>query len=441
MGQIAHAVRGRALATALATLQLSVGFSPSWAGPLTVDPSNRRWLFKDGAPFFFCGPGDPEDFFHRGTLNANGTRNGDQSTIISRFAGTGANSIYAIAVRSHGGDGGSTENPFVNHDPNQGVNAAVLDQWDSWIGALDDAGVVTFFLFYDDGTLVWDTGNSVGTAEANFIRTVVDKLEHHDHLVWCVAEEYSEAFSVTRASAIAQKIAEYDGQDHPIAVHELPGPIFDFPNDPYVDSFAMQLGVGTTAPQAHNSVVQAWQDADGRYNVIMSELVDHYSDRTTSRKICWAAAMGGSTVMVHGMDVINTPTEALRDCGRLATFFESVPFQVMAPSDALRRAQTDYVLGNMAVGYVRDSSNLTGLMGLNVPAGAAGTYDLRWLDTASGTTTTQLHVNVPAGERTWPKPAGFGTEVALSLARSTQSTETGSRIEGSSWGRIKQTYR
>jgi hypothetical protein len=415
-------------------------FSTSWAGPITVDPANRRWLFKDGEAYFWCGPGDPENFFHRGTLNANGTRNGDQSQIISKLATTDANSLWMAAVRSHGGDGGPTENPFVNHDPNQGVNNAVLDQWNGWIDALDNAGIMTFFVFYDDGSLVWNTGSVVSTAEANFIRAVVDRLENHDHLVWCVAEEYEEALS-SRATALAQKIAEYDDRNHPIALHQRPGTTFHFPDDPYLDSFAFQTGPGVSPQTLHDRVVDAWNQADGRYNVIMAEVVDHYSDRTMSRKLCWAAAMGGGTVMVESMDVINTQIEALHDCGRLATFFQSLPFQVMVPSDALKRSQTEYVLGNLATGYVLYSSNLTGSMGMHVPQGAGGTYNLHWLDCASGLTTTQSNVNLIPGDRTWPKPPGFGMEVALSLARGGQSTAAPPSTPSSSWGRIKNDYR
>ena len=117
------------------------------ASPLTINPNNPRWMYHNGAPFFFCGPGDPEGFLHRGSLNSDGTRNGDQDSIIQKMAGTGANVVYITAVLSHGGDGGTTENPFVNHDPAQGLNSAVLDQWDGWIGDLNAANIVVFFLF------------------------------------------------------------------------------------------------------------------------------------------------------------------------------------------------------------------------------------------------------------------------------------------------------
>src|SRR3989344_1023036 len=92
-------------------------------GQIIVDPNNPSWLVYnkdsniDGKldPFFLLGPGDPEGFLYRGARNADGTRNGDQIDIINQLKGTGANSIYFIGIRSHGGDGAFDENPF--NDP------------------------------------------------------------------------------------------------------------------------------------------------------------------------------------------------------------------------------------------------------------------------------------------------------------------------------------
>ena len=68
-------------------------------------------------------------------------------SLITKLKGTGANSIYLMAVRSHGGDGNSTENPFVNNDPAKGINMAVLDQWETWFTEMDRNGIVIYFFF------------------------------------------------------------------------------------------------------------------------------------------------------------------------------------------------------------------------------------------------------------------------------------------------------
>ena len=83
-------------------------------GQIIVDPQTPRWFVynrdSDGDgkldPFYLGGAGGPEDFFYRGTRNADGTRSGgDQQTIINALGASGVNGIYVEAVRSHGGDG------------------------------------------------------------------------------------------------------------------------------------------------------------------------------------------------------------------------------------------------------------------------------------------------------------------------------------------------
>jgi hypothetical protein len=413
---------------------------PADAGPITPDPSDPRWLQQDGAPLFFCGPGDPENFLHRGTRLPDGTRAGDQDAIIQKLVGTGANSLWMTAVRSHGGDGGPTENPFVDNDPDLGVSDAVLDQWEGWISALDAAGIISFFVFYDDGTRVWDTGSAVGPAEASFFQTLVDRFEGYDHLIWCVCEEYSEAYNTTRVSGLAAEIAEHDGRDHPIAAHQHQGHVFHFPDDPNLDVHAMHCGPNNTEASLHEQVLDAWNWSDGRYNVIMAESVNHYGTRTEARRLSWAAAMGGLTVLVHSMDVANTSLDALEDCGRLVSFFESTPFHRLEPRDDLARAGTDYVLGEASVGWIVYASDLSGDLGLSVPAGAGGPHDFRWLDCATGATVEEIGVPLASGDAAWPKPAGLGVDVVVYLEPS-PATGVNPTVRPESWAGVKSRYR
>jgi len=154
-------------------------------GQIIVDPSNPAWLkYYGGGPFFMAGPGNPEDFLYRGALNPDGTRNGDQSILINKLQSTGANCIYFQAIRSHGGDGDKTHNPFIDNNPSKGINAKILDQWETWFTEMDNNRIVIFFFFYDDSARIWkkriwDLQDSVGDAERNFIVTLVDRFEHH----------------------------------------------------------------------------------------------------------------------------------------------------------------------------------------------------------------------------------------------------------------------
>ncbi|UCG57100.1 MAG: serine hydrolase [Phycisphaerales bacterium] len=399
----------------LTLLRESVVEPEAQAGQIIVDPEHPQWLKREGmGPFFMCGPGDPEGFLYRGRSNPDGTRDGDQEALIDKLKGTGANCIYLMAVRSHGGDGDSTHNPFIDNDPAQGVNLKVLAQWEKWFAEMDRNGIVIYFFFYDDSTRVWDTGDAVGEEERSFVRTVVDTFEHHRNLIWCVAEEYGERLSAERVRKIAGEIRKADDYEHVVAVHKNHGLDFsEFADGPNIDQFAVQYNVAT-AEALHEGMVEAWKRAKGRYNLNMSEAAD-FGSGAQARKKCWACAMAGAYVMILRMDIATTPKSDLEDCGRLVHFFESTNFNEMSPHDELAFAGTQYVLALPGDSYIAYASGLRGKIGLKQME--AGKYEFRWFDCSIGEEVIQKEVDVAEGGRSWDKPEGMGDELAVYVRR------------------------
>ncbi len=236
-------------------------------GEIVVDPNNPSWLmYNNGAQFFMCGPGDPEGFLYRGTLNPDGTRNGDQLALINTLASTGANSIYLMSVRSNGGDGGPTQNPWINDNPSNGLNNAILDQWETWFTEMDNNGIVIFFFFYDDSADPFG-GINMGVGEQQFVKDIVNRFRHHKNLIWVIAEDSQEALSISRISQIAAEIKAND-PIHPVANHQLSGLTFNHVDDPNLDQFAIQYNPIPLSPQKlHDGMVTAWNNAAGRYNL------------------------------------------------------------------------------------------------------------------------------------------------------------------------------
>ena len=384
-------------------------------GRIIVDKEHPQWLKrKDGRPFFMCGPGDPEGFLYRGRLNPDGTRDGDQMALIEKLKGTGANCIYMMVVRSHGGDGDKTHNPFIDNDPNKGLNPAVLAQWEEWFTEMDKNSIVIYLFFYDDSARLWDTGDLAGESEKRFIHAIVDKFEHHKNLMWCVAEEYAEAFSPQRVKNIAAEIRAAGDFDHVIAVHKHSGLDFsEFADDPGIDQFAVQYNV-PTAEVLHEGMVEAWKLAQGRYNLNMSEAADFGTGGEARRKI-WACAMGGAYVMVLQMDIAGTAKADLEDCGRLVRFFESTNFNEMSPHDRLKYAGTQYVLALPGDSYIAYASGSAGEIGLKDMT--AGVYEFRWLDCITGKEVKQPRVNVAAGDQSWKRPNSISDELAVYIKR------------------------
>jgi len=392
-------------------------------GQVIVDESNPAWLkYSGGGPFFMVGPGDPEGFLYLGSRNSDGTRSGDQMTLINKLKGTGANCIYLMAVRSHGGDGDSTHNPFVGSDASNALDEDILNQWETWFTEMDNNGIVIYFFFYDDNikvssSLGWplDGSGNLHPQEQYFVETIVNRFEHHKHLIWAVMEEVQEMGSDYRqhAKKIAETIRQTDDHDHAIGVHKLNGLSFsDFEDDPNIDQFAIQYNVSTTS-SLHNGMVTAWNNAGGRYNLNMSEWES--STGSTARRQSWAIAMGGAYVMLCGWTIANSSVGDLEDCGRVVSFMESTDINEMAPHDELAYGGTLYVLANPGDSYIAYASSLSGDMGLR--GMTAGSYDFKWYDVTDGTTVIEEDVVVGAGDRTWTKPGSIGNELALYVKR------------------------
>jgi hypothetical protein len=392
----------------------AVAFLP---GQVIVDPDNPSWLkYSEGGPFFMSGPGDPEGFLYRGSRNFDGTRSGDQLELLEKLKGTGANCIYLMAVRSHGGDGDCTQNPFVDSDASKGLDADILNQWESWFSEMDRNGIVIFFIFYDDSAKIWDTGNLVGSAEKNFIHDIVNRFEHHRLLIWCVAEEYEESYSAERVKKIAEEIRAADNHDHVIAVHKLSGLSFsEFADEKSIDQFAIQFNVDS-AKKLHNAMVYAWKRAKGRYNLNMAEVAyGGMGSGEVARKKSWAIAMGGAYVMINGMDIENTSIQDLKDHGRMVDFFESTNFNEMEPHDELRYGGTEYVMALPGKSYIAYASSLTGDIGLKNMV--AGKYSFKWYDLTNGKVVNLKSVDVISGNQSWTKPASVGNELAVYINR------------------------
>lgn len=390
--------------------QVNLLYANPLPGQIIVDPDNPAWFkYYEGGSFFLASPGDPEDFLYRGVLNSDGTRSGDQLTLINKLSSTGSNGIYFQIVRSHGGDGNSTHNPFIGNDPSLGINSEVLDQWETWFDAMDANGIVIYLFFYDDSARIWNTGSAVGSEERTFFEAIVNRFEHHKHLIWVVAEEYQESFNSTRVSNLASVIRNADDHDHPIAVHKLNGLSFsEFADDPNIDQFAIQYNEASSIT-LHDGMVSAWNNAKGDYNLNMSEAAS-WGTGSAAREKAWAVALGGAYVMGLGMDIANTSISDLEDLGRLRQFMESTTFSEMSPRDDLASGATEYVLAAPGSSYIAYGRNVVSLLEITM---VAGEYDFTWFDPVTGSKVEQKGVSAINGMNSFAKPSGIGEEVAL----------------------------
>ncbi|MFC1479514.1 Ig-like domain-containing protein [Planctomycetota bacterium] len=388
------------------------------SGQIIRDPDNPQWLKRhNGSHVFICGPGDPEGFLYRGTRNGDGTRSGDQVDLINKLITNGGNSIYMQIVRSHGGDGSSDHNPFVGSNPSNGIDQDILNQWETWFTLMDDNNILIYLFFYDDGARPWNTGDSVGSTEKTFIETIVNTFEHHKNLIWIVGEESEEAYSHTRVRNIAQTIADADDHNHIIGNHHLSGTTFKaWAAGSALTHYSMQYNAAS-ASATHSGSITARNNGENAgagdgYMVIYSENTSRKgNNETDTRNMIWEISMGGVMPMRLGMDIANTPVNALKQCRYLQEFFESTDFYTMKNYDSLKSGGTTYLLANPGVSYIAYALSLSG--GIGIQSMASGEYKLVWLDCVDGEKVTQTNINVPAGTNTFSKPATIGVQCAV----------------------------
>ena len=401
--------RGPVAGVVFATLLAGSAGGAHLPGQIVVDPDNPQWLKRHGGDHVFvCGPGDPEGFLYRS----------DQDALIDKLIANGGNCIYMQIVRSHGGDGASSENPFVGHDPRRGVDGRVLDRWEKWFARMDDAGILIYLFFYDDGARPFGRGEDVTDAEEAFIEAVVNRFEHHRDLIWLVAEESEEAYTHTRVRNVAAKIRHYDDDDHIIGNHHLSGTTFKaWAKGTALSHYSMQCTGKTGDVHARGIEARKKAESSGNgYFVIYSESTSSRgNDGNDIRRHMWNIAMAGVQPMRLGMDIAGTGTDTLKQCRYLQAFFEGTDFYTMSNHDELRHAGTTYVLADPGHSYIAYAENLSGEVGIRRMT--SGTYTLTWLDCVSGTTVTQRNVTVAGGDRSFPRPRGVGEQCAVWIKR------------------------
>jgi hypothetical protein len=413
-------------------------------GQIIVAGSNPGYLkYNGGGQVFLCGPDNPEAFFFLGTLNDDGTRaDGGQDEIIRRMREAGVNAFHCQMFRMRRcnikDEGDDQHCPFVNFDPSQPLNKAVLDQWDGWISRLEEGGIVLDLEFYNDATDVelmgWtlDEDGDLHPDERRFFAGIVDRFKHHKNIMWCIEESLNK-LPRTRTPhfmQLSQLIAQTDEHHHPI-VHSFVTPEThehdfhpdgimsdEYRDDPHIN-IVTWLHVpphGDDYEAQHQAYLDyARRDRD-RFIVMKNETEYHRINRTTARRQTWACALTGMHAMEAQHDASRPNRQDwLKDDGKVVTFMEQTDFYRMQPRDDLAAGSTRWVLAGPDDSYIAYTYDYSGPMGVDKVS--PGRYDLIWFDTVSGEQVTQSRVSVAAGETTWEKPESIGAEVALYVRR------------------------
>jgi hypothetical protein len=389
-------------------------------GQIVSDPENPFWLVRydpagNHRPLFLCGPGDPE-----GLLFSDSAEPAEQ--VLRQMKAHGGNTIYVIAVRSHGGDGDETQNPFIDHDPMKGVDRAVLDRWDKILRPFDEAEIAIHFFLYDDSAVPFGKYlEEIPPQEQAFVTAIVERFRDYRNIIWNISEEYRECMTPAHAARLGRLIAAVDLRGHVVGISQNPGRTFEHAGDPHLKLWHVQSDC-TSASNAHEIAVQIATEAWGKYHATYSEVYQYgyelmrANDRTALRDLNWAIGMAGLYVMHGGIWLADWQPDPLpgilSDMRRVQVLMESIPdLTHHASADGLAAGSTMYVLAAGTTSFIAYTYDATAPMGLaDLPA---GTYTLRWFDCVRTEEVRSRYRHEQPGTALWRKPAGLGNEVAL----------------------------
>ncbi|MEM1304942.1 MAG: hypothetical protein AAGG46_08595, partial [Planctomycetota bacterium] len=398
--------------------------------------------YNGGGPAFLSGPDNPEDFFFRGDEQPDGTRvGGGQEAMIERIAKSGANAFHCQMTRmrvcNFKDEGDDTHTPFIDHDPAKGLNPAVLDQWDTWIGMMEERGIMLHFEFYNDATDVemigWklDAYGNLHPDEKNWIEGIVNRFKHRKNILWGIEESVNKlpGNRTTHFRKIGELIAATDEFNHPIVQS------FVVPDDPDGDFYegGVMSDVYRGDPnirvvtwlhivphkrdyEAQHREYLKYRELDGgRFVVMKNETFNHPRKGRPSRIYMWSCAMTGIHTLEAYHNAEKSDDATLRQGGIISEFMEKTDFYRMAPRDELAAGETKWVLADEGSSYIAYSYACNKKLGVQgVPAGA---YDLLWVDTETGDMIKQPGIEHLGGDAAWTKPEGIGLEVAVYARR------------------------
>jgi hypothetical protein len=411
-------------------------------GQVIVAGTNPGYLkYNGGGPVFLCGPDNPETFLFLGDLNPDGTRsNGQQQQVINRIIKSGANAFHFQMTRMRRcnikDEGDDTHCPFVNFDPAQPLNEAILDQWEGWISRLEKAGVTIHLEFYNDATDVemmgWklDEKGNLHPDEKRFFEGIVKRFKHHRNIIWGIEESLNKLPGkwTPHFMKLSELIAQTDNHHHPI-VHSFVTPDTsekDFHkdkvmSDEYIKDANIRLVTwlhvlphGNDYEAQHQAYLKYSRIDSDRFIVMKNETERFPRTEPQSRIYQWSCAMTGMHALEAGHDVLRRQNLLNAD-GLIAKFMEQTDFYRMTSRDDLAMGSTRWVLANSGDSYIAYTYDYSGPMGIKNMT--AGTYDLKWFDTVDGDMVTQADAAVSSGDVAWTRPDSVGNEIALYIKR------------------------
>ncbi len=406
-----------------------------------INRGGHYLTFSSGEPFFYAGPGIPENFLgysgfdnttigqvhdftaHEVDWNA-GDPNWQNSTgqdgkaligALNYITEHGGNTIYFILMNL-GGDAKDTF-PMISPSEKTRYDLSKLQQWEIFFDYGQQLGVYYTVLLAeteDANEFFWDNGlrGSVGPERKLYYRMMSAIMNHHHGIKWVIAEECSSPVAEREAYMSFLKEPSINPYDRPVTFHTgwgtNPNSYFDHVNYPDMDTTSTQTTFNDgqmfsyaqkihTDSAANGEPLVAFFDEPQKIENDETDFVNGYAHGRRNKM--WPFFMGGGSGFSwyiqkdgggHGFDQTIEDFSLMQSsfvfCQHIRKFFAGLPVSEMDASSSLASSGSGgptFTFYKENEVYALFNPNNGGAFNLDLSA-ASGTFRVRFFNPRTG---------------------------------------------------------
>ncbi len=360
-------------------------------GPIVENPSHpQTFMHQAGGPVYLIGKfldtAAPKPIQWSQVMLSENLTEADRQSMLTRHLGMKLNkmNLYLANRGDYGGIYPVT--PWLGTASANDKTRFDLARWhtyESWIKNLRGSGVLAQLWFLADDS---QFGTLSEADYERYVRYAMARTSGYVNTMYILILEWQEAWPQTMVNAHGAFVQSLNSWARMVSVHGWTGN-FAFPTAPWADYMDVQSGNGNGYGTIHTYALRNHPLA---VKPLIEEEFSLGAETTLERQKAWAAFTAGAG---------GTGTGAY--LAPLASFVAAVPFQNLAPNDALVRSGGAYALAQPGTAYVLYLYN-GGTVGVDLTA-ATGTLTARWFNPQTGLWQTPF-ATAGGGVRTFIAP-------------------------------------
>jgi CubicO group peptidase (beta-lactamase class C family) len=290
----------------------------------------RYLKFRDGPYWLKTGADGPENFL--GSFEHYDTQE-KRTKAVDYLASRGINALY-VMTHNVGGDhrdvwpwlGNSEEKAKASATRDVRFDIPRLERWRTVFEHMQRRGLAIHLVLEDDSG--W-----IGFDRPRYYREMIARFGDLPALLFNLAEEHDERYSLTEALEHMALLARLDPYDHPRGIHNVNEPEPEYLQSPHVDFASIQTKF--LDPLDHSPLALEWIESASELGTRVPMIGFDEPRPELVRSGWWAVLLGGGVYEVLVKPPFDQPMEAADrtwiELGGARAFLETLPFWKMAP--------------------------------------------------------------------------------------------------------------